>query len=504
MIDKNKTSLQFKILLENNNNNNNNNENITDPEYISRVINHFILNTDNKSELKTNAHAAVARSQQYNRQHIVTALNNIQITFKPQYVPGQPVNINTNSFKSALMESMAKIDKVAIPKSMNQIDSRTIDFVEMIFHAFIQDKNISDNIKSLLLLMQIPILKIALTDAKFFNNDNHPARYVLNSIARIGIGIEEKENTLYQTMSYIIDQLLHSYNNNIVAFMSAKTSLDRLYEIQKNKHSETERHTQNLIAIEYTQQLVLNELQHYTSCLKIPKALQPLILTHWSTLMFHRFISYGKESIEWREAVGILRLLAKSFSPIDKKDDWVALRSIYKGLVNSVRSCLSSTRQNKEKIFIATSNLNNYYFSKLSDSKFFSSQHDDLNKDDNEFVLFDNLYKVYTSDLEPSPVDIQFEASKNALHNKPDLIQINSWFEVFTDYTHPVRRLKLSSIMQQQSKLIFVDYMGNRVIEKDLKTFITELQNDQSRLINDHSIFEYALSIVIISIAAKN
>ena len=86
----------------------------------------------------------------------------------------------------------------------------------------------------------------------------------------------------------------------------------------------------------------------------------------------------------------------------------------------------------------------------------------------------------------------------------PDLVKINEWFEVFTDYNHPIRRLKLSSILQPQAMLVFVDYMGNKVIEKDIETFIIELQNDQSRLINDHSIFEYALSMVIISIASRD
>ena len=57
--------------------------------------------------------------------------------------------------------------------------------------------------------------------------------------------------------------------------------------------------------------------------------------------------------------------------------------------------------------------------------------------------------------------------------------------------------------VNEQAKLIFVDCMGNQVLEKNLKKFVTKLKNDQSRIINDHSIFEYALSMVIISIATR-
>ena len=477
---------------------------ISDPEYISKVINQFILNEDNT---RSNGNTIKSSgSQHYKREHVITALTNLQTTFKPKYIPGQTVNINTDEFKSALMNSMAKLDKVAIPKSMNQIDSRTIDFVEMLFGAFLRDKNISNAIKDLLLMLQIPIIKISLIDNKFFNNENHPARHVLNSIAHLGIGIDDKESTIYKTMQYIIEQLQNSFDKNTEIFNTAQQSLRRLTDIEKNKHEKTEKQTQHLIKIEYARQLVLKELQYYTLNISIPEIIQPLILSHWSTLMFNRFINYGKDSIEWREAVGILRLLMKSLRPVETREDWVALRSIYKGIVNSIRSSLNDSRQNKEKTFMATSNLNNYYFKIISESEFFteSNRDNETNENSENYNILDCFNNKEFDNLDLSPIEKQAEHSRELLQQMPDFIQAGEWFEVFTDYSHPVRRLKLSVIMDEQARLVFVDYIGNKVIEKDLKTFITELKNDQSRLINDHSIFEYALSMVIISIAARS
>ena len=62
---------------------------------------------------------------------------------------------------------MAKLHKVATLKPMPQIDSRTIYFVESIFGVFIRDKNTSDIIKNLLILMKISILKVYLSNSKF-------------------------------------------------------------------------------------------------------------------------------------------------------------------------------------------------------------------------------------------------------------------------------------------------------------------------------------------------
>ncbi|TNF37421.1 MAG: DUF1631 family protein, partial [Gammaproteobacteria bacterium] len=440
--------------------------------------------------------------QHYNRQHVIRALHSLQLTFRPKYIPGQKTNINTDAFKSALLNSMAKLENVAIPKTMNQIDSKTINFVEMIFGAFLRDKNVSDAIKELLLSMQIPIIKVALLDSKFFNNEKHPARHVLNSIAHIGIGIEDKENKIYQTMQYIIEQLLQSFEENMDVFNTTRLSLDRLANIEKSKHEQTEKQTRQLITLEYTRQLVLKELQYYTHGVTIPKPLQPLILSHWATLMYQRYTSFGKDSIEWREAVGILRLLVKTFKPINSKEDWLALRSLYKGLVNSVRSCLNDSRQNKEKTFIATSNLNNYYSGKITESEFFTENVDDGSAD--SFDAMDSFNSNTQMDMDLSPMDKQSRKSRDIIASMPEFIKPNNWFEVFTDYSHPVRRLKLSVILKEQARLAFVDYMGNKVIEKDIEQFLTELHNDQSRQINDHSIFEYALSMVIISIAARS
>jgi len=473
-----------------------------DPEYISKVINHFILDSD--TQTSTVPRRPAANKHQYQRQHVIDALSKMQLTYRSTYISGETNQINSDEFKSTLLTNIAKQDNVAIPKTMNQIDSRTIDFIEMIFGAFLRDKNTSDVVKNLLLMMQIPIIKIALLDNNFLNNETHIARDILNSIAHLAIGIEDNKSTIHHTIKHIIEQLLHSYDTKPVAFNIAKLSLDRLSEIQKTKHNKTEKQTKNAIAIEYTRQLVLKELQFYTSNINIPETIQPLILNYWSTLMFHRFINHGRESTEWREAVGILRLIVKSFNPIETTDDWHALRSIYKGIINSVNTCLSNSRQNKEKIFIAVSNLNNYYFSKLTHSEFYNEKHKSIKDDTEDNNELNHLNNIYIDESDASPLDIQIENTQNILDAKSDFIKLNNWFEVFTDYNHPVRRLKLSVIVKEHARLIFVDYVGNKVLEKDLNTFLTELQNDQSRLINDHSVFEYALSMVIISIAANN
>ena len=268
-----------------------------DKEYISKVIKEFISGEDDSKGNNSPAPRA-ARRNCYNRDDVLTALSKLQLTYKAEYIPGQKVNINTDDFKKSLLNSMAQLSNSAVPKSVNQIDGRTIDFVEMIFGAFLRDHNISPAIKTLLLRMQIPVIKTALIDNKFFYDHKHPARNVLDTIAHLGIGIDNKENTVYQTMGLIIDQLLNNFDKNIASFANTQSALSRLRKIEDEKQAQNEKVTKQQILKEHARQSVLTELQYHVKSKSLPKAVQPLVLKHWSTLMYRRFLKYGDNSEE--------------------------------------------------------------------------------------------------------------------------------------------------------------------------------------------------------------
>lgn len=63
-----------------------------------------------------------------------------------------------------------------------------------------------------------------------------------------------------------------------------------------------------------------------------------------------------------------------------------------------------------------------------------------------------------------------------------------------------MRRLKLAVIMMQEAVLVFVDHLGNVVIEKDAETFAEEIEKGLSGLIMQHSVFDHALSNALQSI----
>lgn len=477
-----------------------------DSEYITRVIKEFINNEDNSGSNSALAAPRATRKNCYNRQDVLQALSKLQLTYKAEYVAGLKVNINTDEFKRALLNSMAQISNSTIPKSVNQIDGRTIDFVEMIFGAFLRDHNISDAVKSLLLRMQIPVIKTALIDNKFFYDHKHVARHVLDTIAHLGIGIDNKENTVYQTMGLIIDQLLNNFDQNIATFQNTLSSLSRLQKIENEKQAQNEKQTRQQILKEHARQMVLTELQYHVKSKNLPKAVQPLVLKFWSTVMYRRFLKYGDNSNQWHEAVNILKVIVKTTQPPKTMDDWFALKTYHETLVDTVGELLHESGQSKEHIFNATRSLEKTYQTILEESAFSDMEDDDytsLAEAMSQSSALSSMQNLEQPGDQPTAVEIKKQIASKKIESLPSSVKPGVWFEIFNGENKSVRRLKLSVIIKETAQLVFVDRVGKKVIEKDAIVFAEEIANNKSRVLADHSIFDHALGQVISSLAAN-
>lgn len=89
-----------------------------------------------------------------------------------------------------------------------------VGMVGMIFAGILEDPLLPAPIKALLSGLQIPVLKIAMTDPTFIAEKNHPVRILLNSLAqagsRVGKGLE-LERSVYRKISLIVDQTIKGF-----------------------------------------------------------------------------------------------------------------------------------------------------------------------------------------------------------------------------------------------------------------------------------------------------
>ena len=479
----------------------NNMDDSSDEEEVSKIINDFIHGDeeDNKRQSRT----APSTKQFYGRDDVIQALTNLQLTYKPQYVDGEKTKVTTDDFTKSLLNSMAKLRPGTSMRSVAAIDAKTIEFVEMVFDAFMDDSNISSVIKNLLLRLQVPIIKIAMLDSKLFQNRNHPGRNVLDKIAHIGIGVEDIDNTLYQTLDLIVQQLLQGYDKNIISFQTAINSLNRLHVNETENQNEKEKLTQKKIIQEHARQIVLIELQYHVKDHYIPQQIQSLILKYWATLMLYRYLQHGNESNEWSESITLLKLLVSSLQPIKDQNEWFCLNNSYQEISQRIEELLLGTKQDQSKLTESIETLVQIFTVMLEQSEF---KPDEPEFDDSAFdtVTLEQLTNQITSDATITPMQEEADQNRKKLTLLPSYVKPGGWYELFVADNSVKRRLKLSVIIMEEARLVFVDRLGVEVLDKDAEIFADELEQGKSAFLADDSIFDNALTRVIGNLSTKH
>jgi len=445
--------------------------------------------------------------QYYDRRDVMNALSSLQQNVAQSSAPIE--QIDAADFKRALMADMGSRSGGAVTKQVNLVDEKTIDFIEMLFNAIIEDSSISSAVTNLLLRLQIPVIKVAMLDKDFFANGEHPCRTTLNLIAYLGRGLSSKNDNLFNKLNSVVETLLNDFDIDINSFENASNRLEEIELEELQITSEEEKITQKTALQTHAREVVLAELQYHVTNKVLPKIAQKLVLKFWSTLMFHRYIKFGKSSDDWKESVSTVNKLIQLLQPIESSQAYNQLNTEKDEILDTIHKSLLETKQNPTDI---ENEINNVFLS--LESTLENSPHNPSNmKDSGTYFTSVEDSEIDTDDslIEPTlefeeeivdPLQDQINSAREKIANLPQEVRPGVWFKVFNGDESAARRVKLSVIIMEEAKLVFVDRMGIKVIEKDAEEFTNELSAETSQIIADHSAFDHALGMVINSLSA--
>ncbi|RYZ82492.1 MAG: DUF1631 family protein, partial [Moraxellaceae bacterium] len=119
---------------------------------------------------------------------------------------------------------------------IGQKDTDIINLVSAMFDYILDDQDLPTAMKALIGRLQIPMLKVALIDSQFFKVENHPARLMLNSLAKAGIGWDEKaqaSDILYKKIEETVFKILTDFNSDMTLFDQLLADFNQFYEEQQ-------------------------------------------------------------------------------------------------------------------------------------------------------------------------------------------------------------------------------------------------------------------------------
>lgn len=116
------------------------------------------------------------------------------------------------------------------------VEKNTLDLLSQVFDSVFRNQAIPTQIKELISVLQIPVLKAALLDKEFFFQENHPARRLVDLLSRYSLAWDQKkgqQDPLFQTMQRNVHRVQQEFDQEIALFEEAVNDLESF--IQKEE-----------------------------------------------------------------------------------------------------------------------------------------------------------------------------------------------------------------------------------------------------------------------------
>jgi len=440
---------------------------------------------------------------------LISLLNAIQNASKPStqnqtQIKGQAKIIDIHSeLKNRINLNSQSSNK---NPAFNQTNDDLINLVAMLFEFILEDYNLAAPIQVLISRLQIPILKVVIKDSTFFNSSQHPARQLLNSLAKAGIGWGELQNNahdaLYEKIHQTVYKILDEFNGDISFFDTLNKEFNVFINKEDKKSKIVEQRTKEAetgqAKTKQAQRVVEAELHSISSFSThpIPELISNILKNGWSRVMFLAFLKDEKEH-QWEKVCQTAKDLIWCLQPLTAQKDrqrWIAIAP---KLLKDLKSGLEEVSYNSSSLDQTITDIRSTLTSIFKNANF--------NSTDQAVARQPSPEKSNTSNTNESAVEKQL-ASKDTNQEKYltiiEQLKPGTWLE-FTLLNGNKYRCKLSAIISEADCFIFVNRMGLKTVEKTKTELTEDLRKKQVIVLEQGLMIDRALTALTSSLRKK-
>lgn len=412
---------------------------------------------------------------------------------------GEPLTVDLRQVVEQLLaHNVAEDGK---KPALNEMDEDLINLVSMLFEFILDDYNLSAPIQVLISRLQIPILKVVIKDKTFFSKATHPARRLLNSLARAGIGWsdsdEKARDKLYDKIHSIVQRILNEFDGDLTLFEQLGEEFEQYLARENRKASLVEQRTRESergrIKSQKAQETVDHVLQEKVARYHLPDPVRNILLNGWSRVMF---LAYLRDDVEhrWQESVRVVDDLIWCLHPHqedEERDQWVR---VVPSLIKSLRAGLEEVSYNSSKLDEMMSELKHELTEAFRANALMEAREDIPDSSAEE-----------PEQLPQTAVERQQQLEEAAIAEyvaQIDAIEIGNWVE-FNLVNGASFRCKLSAIIEEADCFVFVNRMGLKVIEKSRTELAHEMRRGRLTVLEQGALIDRALDAVVGSLRSK-
>jgi hypothetical protein len=387
--------------------------------------------------------------------------------------------------------------------ALQSMDEDLINLVALLFEFVLDDHNLSPPIQVLISRLQIPILKVVVKDHSFFSKPSHPARKLLNALARAGIGWsnhgEKNRDRLYDEIHRVVHRILEDFNGEITLFETLYDEFEEFLGRENRKASLVEQRTRESergrIKSRKAQETVDQVLKERLKNRHVPDSVRELLVHGWSRVMF---LAYLRDDAEhrWAQTVRVVDDLLWCLRPqpqSQNREQWVRLVPT---LLKSVRAGLEEVSYNANRLDGMMAELKKELTDSFRRQALAEAAEDSLNPEIPDEVppATTTTAVEWEQALEDAVMAEHYETLEG--------VQVGDWVE-FRLVNGTCFRCRLSAVIEEADSFVFVNRMGLKVVEKSRNELAHELRRERLMVLEQGALVDRALDAVVGGLTRK-
>jgi hypothetical protein len=411
-------------------------------------------------------------------------------------------SLSPDELKALLLQQHAIGRGDKAQQHLDQNDEEMINVVALLFDYILDDPALSDHIKVLLGRLQIPLLKVALIDRSLFGKKNHPARRLLNNLAKAAVRLDSEavanKDPLYLKIEYTIETILKEFEDNLdiftslledfAAFLNQEEAQAEAVEKRDSKANEGRERLR--AARRLAKETLLFQLERHP---KMADVTRTLMAGPWKDVLATACLRHGPESDEWHQDVELIERIIWSTEPKSSTEDRQKLLSDIPLLIRSLKDMLDRIAFDSEKSRIIFQALQQAHIACLRNKPpqttnsllFDDSEPDTEIADDIEIKLPKSTLSSASeipeaSDTSSQSEDIQEEEAWKLAENA----EIGTWFE-YKWGDNALMRIKLSWRSGISDLCVFVNRKGMKAAEMRVPEIAEGIRQGDLRIVEE-------------------
>ena len=384
--------------------------------------------------------------------------------------------------------------------SVGQADEDVINVIAMFFDLVLDDRNLPIEIKALVGRLQLPILRVALTDRSFFTDRKHPARQLINEIARTSMGWDtadkESQDDLFVRLTALVDEILIASTEDPGVFERSLSTLLGFIERSEQRASKAVRRTtERALADARTtkaRDMARHVLHERLESRQLPAEITAFLVEDWLQVLQLVYLKNGKDGVEWNTAVQVADDLLWSVEPHLDEKSRRRLERLLPSLYDRIAVGLDQTQSTPEDARARIDVIRRVHQTLGGLAPELVAPVAPLSPEQRRRItpMPSPDEKAWREMTAVERQRVQHEALMFEYLKRADEIPVGAWLE-YDDLRQSItRRCKLAARIEENQSLIFVNRMGVQVYEKPRKAFAYDLQMGHARPVEDAPLFD--------------